>query len=152
MRLDVPRPAALPGAGGRRRSQRRGPTGRLAARFARTSRPRRHLPAGYRWAAWRAERCAYASDLAASCLAPRRIGCAAHSLPPSRSTRRCLRGTAGDVATTHATQFVAPRMHPGDELWEFRTRPETWGRMCGSAGLVLLRRGKVVAHILTEFS
>ena len=44
------------------------------------------------------------------------------------------------------------QMQPGDELWEYRTPPETWGRMCGSAGLVLLRRGKVVAHLLTEFS
>lgn len=44
------------------------------------------------------------------------------------------------------------QMQPGDELWEFRSPPASWKLMCGREGLVLLRRGKVVASILTEMS
>lgn len=36
----------------------------------------------------------------------------------------------------------------GDELWEFRSPPTSWQHLCGREGLVLLRRGKVVAHVL----
>ena len=60
--------------------------------------------------------------------------------------------TPAEAETAYLATNLLAQMQPGDELWEFRTRPETWGRMCWSAGLVLLRRGKVVAHILTEFS
>lgn len=60
--------------------------------------------------------------------------------------------TPAEAETAYLATNLLAQMQPGDELWEFRSRPETWGRMCGSAGLVLLRRGKVVAHLLTEFS
>jgi hypothetical protein len=60
--------------------------------------------------------------------------------------------TPAEAETAYLATNLLAQMQPGDELWEYRTPPETWGRMCGSAGLVLLRRGKVVADLLTEFS
>lgn len=44
------------------------------------------------------------------------------------------------------------QMQPGDELWEFRSPPASWKQLCGREGLVLLRRGKVVANVLTGMS
>ena len=44
------------------------------------------------------------------------------------------------------------QMQPDDELWQYRTPPETWKRMCGREGLVLLRKGKVVVHLLLEMN
>jgi hypothetical protein len=44
------------------------------------------------------------------------------------------------------------QMSEGDELWEFRSPPETWVRLCGSAGYALIRRGKVIASVETELN
>lgn len=40
-------------------------------------------------------------------------------------------------------------MQAGDELWEFSSPPKTWEMMCGRAGIALIRRGEVMAAIIT---
>jgi len=39
-----------------------------------------------------------------------------------------------------------------DELWKFCSPPETWDLLCGRAGIVLVRNGKSVDHILTALN
>jgi hypothetical protein len=41
-------------------------------------------------------------------------------------------------------EFLA-RMHPGDELWEYRTPQEDWDQLMGSSGFVLIRDGQIIA-------
>ena len=41
------------------------------------------------------------------------------------------------------------KMQAGDELWEYSSPPETWGNLSGSAGIWLVRNGKVINGIVT---
>ncbi len=43
-------------------------------------------------------------------------------------------------------------LEPGDEIWEFQSPSEYWESLCGSAGVVLLRKGLVIFSIETEFN
>jgi hypothetical protein len=38
----------------------------------------------------------------------------------------------------------------GDELWEFTSPKVTWECLAGAEGLVLMRKGKDIAHIITR--
>jgi hypothetical protein len=42
------------------------------------------------------------------------------------------------------------RMLRGDELWIFRSPPDTWEQLCGRSGIALVRSGKPIAHLITE--
>jgi hypothetical protein len=44
--------------------------------------------------------------------------------------------------------FIAG-LQPADEVWRFRSPPETWNRFCGCAGYVVLRRGEIVRSLTT---
>jgi len=44
--------------------------------------------------------------------------------------------------------FVAD-LQPGDEVWRFRSPPETWSSFCGCAGYVVLRCGKIIRSLTT---
>jgi len=41
-------------------------------------------------------------------------------------------------------------MAPGDELWEFVSPPESWAHRCGRQGYAVVRRGEIVAALLTS--
>jgi hypothetical protein len=41
-------------------------------------------------------------------------------------------------------------MVSGDELWEFVSPPESWAHRCGRQGYAVVRRGEVVAALLTS--
>lgn len=41
------------------------------------------------------------------------------------------------------------KMQPGDELWEFRSPPESWKHLAGAGGVAVLRDGKVIASLFT---
>jgi hypothetical protein len=41
-------------------------------------------------------------------------------------------------------------MAPGDELWEFVSPPESWAHRCGRQGYAVVRRGAVVAALVTS--
>ena len=45
-------------------------------------------------------------------------------------------------------QELLDLMQPGDELWWFSTSKESWSRLCGRAGYVVLRDGQQVAHLV----
>jgi hypothetical protein len=40
-------------------------------------------------------------------------------------------------------------MRPGDDLWEYRSSPESWQHVAGRAGYAVVREGEVVDGILT---
>jgi hypothetical protein len=40
-------------------------------------------------------------------------------------------------------------MEPGDELWTFASSPASWRALAGSAGIALVREGRIVATIVT---
>jgi hypothetical protein len=41
-------------------------------------------------------------------------------------------------------------MAAGDELWEFVSPPESWAHRCGRQGYAVVRRGEIVASLLTS--
>jgi hypothetical protein len=41
-------------------------------------------------------------------------------------------------------------MASGDELWEFVSPPESWAHRCGRQGYAVVRRGEVIASLLTS--
>jgi hypothetical protein len=41
-------------------------------------------------------------------------------------------------------------MAPGDELWEFVSPPDSWAHRCGRQGYAVVRRGEIVASLLTS--
>jgi hypothetical protein len=41
-------------------------------------------------------------------------------------------------------------MAAGDELWEFVSPPESWAHRCGRQGYAVVRRGEVVAALVTS--
>lgn len=43
-------------------------------------------------------------------------------------------------------------MQPGDELWEFRSPPESWMRLSGRAGIAVVRNGEVVDSLTTAMN
>lgn len=45
---------------------------------------------------------------------------------------------------------LTAHMQPGDELWEFRSPPESWQHLCGLAGIVLIRDGTMIDWIVTS--
>jgi hypothetical protein len=40
-------------------------------------------------------------------------------------------------------------MEPGDELWTFASSPASWRALAGSAGIAIVREGRIVATIVT---
>lgn len=44
------------------------------------------------------------------------------------------------------------RLEPGDEVWAFRSPPETWAHLRGRAGFCVLRDQEVVAIYVTMLS
>jgi hypothetical protein len=38
---------------------------------------------------------------------------------------------------------------PGDELWTFTSSPASWRALAGSAGIAMVREGRIVATIVT---
>ena len=44
------------------------------------------------------------------------------------------------------------KMQDGDELWYYRTPPETWAAFCGREGYVLVRDDTVVHEILLSIN
>lgn len=46
-------------------------------------------------------------------------------------------------------QELLDMMIPGDELWWFSSRDDSWRKLAGRAGYVLLREGKQIAHLTT---
>jgi len=40
-------------------------------------------------------------------------------------------------------------MQPGDELYAYRSSPETWRALAGRSGYALVRDGKVVREVVT---
>jgi len=49
-------------------------------------------------------------------------------------------------------EALKAQIQPGDELWEYESPAESWQRLAGRAGIVLLRRGVPVAEILTRMN
>ena len=49
-------------------------------------------------------------------------------------------------------ELFKSKMLPEDELWEFRSPPESWDFLAGRAGYVILRGDKAVATMLTEMN
>ncbi len=47
-------------------------------------------------------------------------------------------------------QRLKAGMAKGDELWEFVSPPESWANRCGRQGYAVVRRGAVVATLLTS--
>lgn len=43
-------------------------------------------------------------------------------------------------------------MRKGDDLYEFRTPEESWDNLAGREGIALVRKGKIVAEIITIMS
>ena len=41
------------------------------------------------------------------------------------------------------------QMEEGDELWTFSSSQESWARLCGCAGIALVRNSEVVNSIVT---
>lgn len=51
-----------------------------------------------------------------------------------------------------AWKDLVARMQPGDELWRFSSSAESWQRLGGCGGIALIRRGEVVASVLTDMN
>lgn len=49
-------------------------------------------------------------------------------------------------------QKIKSQMQPGDELYRFRSPPETWANLRGRAGIVLVRDGKVIEMLVTSLN
>jgi hypothetical protein len=47
--------------------------------------------------------------------------------------------------------FIA-QMVAGDELWFFKSPPETWSSLAGRAGYAVVRSGHIVASIVSATS
>jgi hypothetical protein len=43
-------------------------------------------------------------------------------------------------------------MQQGDELWEFCSSQESWARLAGRAGIVLVRNGEIIGSIVTKLN
>lgn len=46
-------------------------------------------------------------------------------------------------------QELVSGMRPGDELWEYRSPPDSWDALAGCAGYALVRDGEVIDDIVT---
>jgi len=44
------------------------------------------------------------------------------------------------------------RMQMGDEIWTFRSPPETWQDLAGSAGVALVRENRVIDAVVTAMN
>ncbi len=44
------------------------------------------------------------------------------------------------------------QMRPGDELWEFCSSAESWRMYMGRAGIALVRKGKIIASLVTKLN
>ena len=63
-----------------------------------------------------------------------------------KEVERCreLPDSARETLIHLMTEF-ASEMDSTDELWRFSSPPESWKRMCGSAGMAIVRNGDIVA-------
>ena len=46
-------------------------------------------------------------------------------------------------------EALKAEMHPGDELYAFRSPPESWQALAGRMGYALVRDGRVVREVVT---
>lgn len=46
-------------------------------------------------------------------------------------------------------EALKAEMKPDDELWTFASPPDSWKKLAGSAGVALVRDGKVIGSIVT---
>ncbi len=44
------------------------------------------------------------------------------------------------------------KLQEGDELWEFRSPPDSWANMAGRAGIALIRDGNVLDWIVSRMN
>lgn len=49
-------------------------------------------------------------------------------------------------------QLIKKKMQPGDQLYKFRSPPETWANMAGRAGIALVRDGNVIDTLVTALN
>lgn len=47
---------------------------------------------------------------------------------------------------------LVSQMKEGDELWEYASAPDTWKKLSGRAGILLIRDGKTVDGLVTRMS
>ena len=43
-------------------------------------------------------------------------------------------------------------LRPGDEIWTYRSSPESWQALAGRAGIVIYRNGKPLRRLLTAMN
>lgn len=58
---------------------------------------------------------------------------------------------AGGADFKRFNEFVA-KVQPGDEIWTFKSPPESWRALAGRAGFAIVRGGQVVADLVTVLS
>ena len=49
-------------------------------------------------------------------------------------------------------QRIKEQMQPGDQLYEFRSPPETWANLAGRAGIALVRHDRVINSLVTTLN
>ncbi|MCU0713740.1 MAG: hypothetical protein MUC43_16900 [Pirellula sp.] len=49
-------------------------------------------------------------------------------------------------------QIIKAQIEPGDELYRFRSPPDSWAKMAGRAGIALVRNGKVIDILVTALN
>lgn len=60
---------------------------------------------------------------------------------------RCDNSDVSQVLRTEYRKLVnavAALMQPGDELWHYSSPDDTWQKMCGRGGFVIIRAGQIV--------
>jgi len=96
---------------------------------------------------WLTERC---EDLAARAIQFRELA----ELELSDENERKLLERSEQLkqwAMTKWNPFVADLL-PDDEVWRFRSPPQTWSSFCGCAGYVVLRDGQIIRTLTTARS
>lgn len=68
----------------------------------------------------------------------------------TRTSIGALDGT--DIRRHRDWRSIAARMTERDELWEFNSPPEYWEGLAGRMGIVLVRDGRPIAHIVTAMN
>ena len=47
---------------------------------------------------------------------------------------------------------VKGRLEEDDELWEFKSPPDTWANLCGRAGICLVQDGWIIDAVVTKMN
>lgn len=51
-----------------------------------------------------------------------------------------------------AWRDLLAKMQPQDELWEFSSSDHSWQHLAGRGGISLVRRGKIIASLVTKMN